>query len=284
MANNLILNRLFTIAALQKLVDNLDTNVYSAIKKQYIDISISYTNAEAISEIYDFMRKQYRNQYYYKNTILNKLLLGVHSINTTAALTEVPISTSKVDFVLINGKAVAYEIKTELDNLDRLDGQIQNYYKAFDHVCVLTCEDYAEILLDKFKHTNVGVYVLSKKETIKRLKEPAKYSDSLNSNDIFKILNKPEYENIINLYYGELPSVSQVKFYSKCNELFNEIPFSTAYELFLKTLKKRNAVSNQYMFSEVPYELKALIYFSQYRESDYAKLKKFLSLRIGGNC
>ena len=64
----------------------------------------------------------------------------MHSVNTTTALTEVAIAKSKADFVLINGKAVVYEIKTELDNLERLCSQIDDYYKAFDHVAVVTYE------------------------------------------------------------------------------------------------------------------------------------------------
>lgn len=50
------------------------------------------------------MNKNHRNEYFYKNTLLNKLLLGVHKPTTTVALTEIPIAKSKADFVLINGK------------------------------------------------------------------------------------------------------------------------------------------------------------------------------------
>lgn len=281
MANNLILNRLFTLAAFQKLVEDMNSTVYSTIIEKYIDTSIVHTNREAISEVYNFMRKQYRNQYFYKNTILNKLLLGVHSINTTTALTEIPISTSKADFVLINGKAVVYEIKTELDNLERLEGQINNYYKAFDHVCVLTCDEYAPILLEKFADTKVGVYVLTKKETIKRLKEPAKFDKLLDLNVIFKVLNKPEFEEILTCHYNKLPVTTQVKYYSKCRELFLNIPLQEAYQLFLKQLKKRNAVENKNSFEHVPYELKSLVYFSQYSDSDYTNLENFLTTKIG---
>ena len=281
MANNLILNRLFTLAAFQKLIEDMNSTVYSAIIDKYIDTSIVQTNREAITEIYNFMRKQYRNQYYYKNTILNKLLLGVHSINTTTALTEIPISTSKADFVLINGKAVVYEIKTELDNLERLEGQINNYYKAFDHVCVLTCDEYASILLERFADTKVGIYVLTKKETIKRLKEPEKFDELLDLDVIFKVLNKPEFEEILTCHYNKLPLTTQVKYYSKCRELFLNIPLQEAYQLFLKQLKKRNAVVNKNSFEHVPYELKSLVYFSQYSDYDYTNLENFLTTKIG---
>lgn len=281
MANNLILNRLFTQAALQQLIHNYDDHIYYTIIKRY-NIKAE-NNSEAIKKIYSYLRTNYRNEYYYKNTILNKLLLGVHSINTTTALTEIPIASSKADFVLINGKAVVYEIKTELDNLDRLNGQISNYYKAFNHVCILTCEEYSDTILDKYKDTNVGVYVLSKKETIKRLKEPTCYNLDLDTSNMFKILNKPEYERIILSYYKELPNVSQVKFYSKCKELFLNIPIEIAYKLFLEQLKIRNSISNKKAFEESPYELKSLVYFSQFKISDYDDLYTFLNSKIGGN-
>ena len=64
------------------------------------------TNGEIISRIYHYMGESYRNEYFYKNTLLNKLLLGVHKPTTTSALTEVPVGRSKADFILINGKAV----------------------------------------------------------------------------------------------------------------------------------------------------------------------------------
>ena len=86
--------------------------------KKYINYDSTKTNSELVSEIYNILKTEYRNEYYYKNTLLNKLLLGIHSVNTTTALTEIPIAKSKADFVLINGKAVVYEIKTELDNLE----------------------------------------------------------------------------------------------------------------------------------------------------------------------
>ena len=50
-------------------------------------------------------------------------MLGIHSLNTTSAIVELPIVDSIADFILFNGKAVVYEIKTELDSLERLEGQ-----------------------------------------------------------------------------------------------------------------------------------------------------------------
>lgn len=85
------------------------------------------------------MGKEYRTEYLYKNTILNKLLFAKHDYKNNS-FNELPIDKSKADFVMINGKGVVYEIKTELDNLDRIETQIQDYYKAFTEVVVVTYE------------------------------------------------------------------------------------------------------------------------------------------------
>lgn len=94
------------------------------------------------------------------------MLLGVHSPRTTTALTEVPIGNSKADFILINGKAVVYEIKTALDNFDRLDVQIKDYYKAFSRVVVVTPEENFESLWPKLQNSPAGICVLTKKNTL----------------------------------------------------------------------------------------------------------------------
>ena len=285
MANNTVLNRLFTISSLHDIVENPDNSVYKAILGKYIEYSTNehpITNKEAFSSIYTYLKKHYRNEYYYKNTILNRLLLGAHSITTTTALTQIPIATSKADFVMINGKAVVYEIKTELDNLERLDSQIENYYKAFDHVCVVTCEEYADVLLSRFAYSPVGIYTISNSEYIKHVKEPQLNNANLDSSVIFKVLNKPEYESIIQSFYGSLPQTTQVMYYRECRKLFLDIPKEIQYAAFLKELKKRNSIYDKQMFLDVPYELKALVYFSHFNKSDYSKLNTFLGTQIGG--
>ena len=122
--------------------------------------------------------------------MLNKLLLGVHSVNTTTALTEVAIAKSKADFVLINGKAVVYEIKTELDNLDRLSSQIDDYYKAFDHVAVVTYERNLQQLQKVLESIDkpVGIYVLRKNGKLGTVRKPQRYIGDLDKEIIFKLL------------------------------------------------------------------------------------------------
>lgn len=266
------LNRIFTRNMLRHFMDGKTDNVYATVVKRYICNPNQKKNRQLISEIYCELKNNYRNEYFYKNTLLNKLLLGVHSINTTTALTEIPIAKSKADFVLINGKAVVYEIKTELDNLERLSSQIDDYYKAFDHVAVVTFEKnllQLQKVLDSIDKP-VGIYVLRKNGKLGTIHKPQRYIEDLNKEIIFKLLRKNEYENIITHYYGYLPEVSQFKYYTACKQLFLEIPLEESYLYVLKNLKKRMQLEKQ-EFVKVPYELKFLAYFMELKYDDYQK-------------
>ena len=277
------LNRIFTRNMLRHFIDGKVDNVYYSVIRRYINDADQKNNGELISEIYCELKKNYRNEYFYKNTLLNKLLLGVHSVNTTTALTEVAIAKSKADFVLINGKAVVYEIKTELDNLERLSSQIEDYYKAFDRVAVVTYEKNLQQLQKVLDDINkpVGIYILKKNGRLSTIREPQQYTNSLDKETIFKLLRKSEYETIIARQYGYLPDVTQFRYYSACKKMFLQIPLEEEYSFVLKVLKKRMQLKKE-EFIKVPYELKFLVYFMELTYEDYQKLEVFLESQYGG--
>ena len=236
-SSNLILNRVFSKNTLRALLDGNKkaSNVYYAVIKRYITTYKNKKNKELISEIYKTLKHNYRNEYYYKNTLLNNLLFRFHNPLKTTALTEIPVSKSIADFILLNGKATVYEIKTELDTFERLDSQLTNYYKAFDNVCVVVPEAKLDNIEHKLKNNNIGIYYISKRGALKVYREPVSYISELDYEIIFKILRKYEYENIISKYF-KLPNVSQFKYYRACKDLFYQIPLDCVYSDFKEQL------------------------------------------------
>lgn len=281
--NDLVLNKLFTKYIFRDLIDKQTNSTYVSVVKRYIDDAEAKDNRTLISEIYEYMSRSYRNEYFYQNTLLNKLLIGKHSINTTTALTQIPIGKSKADFILINGKAVVYEIKTELDTLERLETQLADYYKAFNHVCVVTCEENYEKLVSILGDSAVGIYVLTKNNTFSKsiCKEPVEENGYLDYQAIFKVLHKKEFENIIENFFDRLPEASPVFYYDECFKLFSQIPLMEVYAMALHELKRRNKIVIQ-EFKEVPYELKSLMYFFVQSKKNYLHLNQFLHKKFGG--
>lgn len=272
-----IITSLFHRSTFAREIFGLDVPAYTKAVDQLYNDRCEEKNIEVIKRAYQFLSRSYRNEYFYKNTLFNKLVLGVHSLKTTTALTELPIMSSRADFIMINGKATVFEIKTELDNLERLDKQVRSYYQAFDHVAIVT--DISN--LNKIIHCpslpqSTGIYLLQKNSRLKIIRKPLRYQKDLNKKAMFRILRKSEYENILLSVYHELPQVTPVNYYRECCKWFEDISMDSIYPMFLHALKNRSKVKNQQLFTEIPYEIRSLIYFMNLRDNDYKKLIDFL--------
>lgn len=260
---------------IQDLISHGNSAVLDTAYSNFCSGFSSDTNIKKISSLYTVLDKHYRNEYFYKNTMLNKLLLGRHSLNTTTALSEVWISRSKADFVMINGKAVVYEIKTDLDNLERLENQINDYYKVFGNVEVVVSESHIDKVLNKYDNTDIGISLLTRRNTISKVKDSQSNFDHLDVLSIYKLLRKQERINVLlklGYKFEEVDSFSEYDYYL---ELFNKASISEIYNEALKSLKQRDSkiVENSSLFKATPYELRSLLYFSPIRNKDYESLK-----------
>ena len=267
--NSRAINRVFTRKVLGGLLVGDNNDVFDYVVERYIDDPESKTHGQIFSEIYVNLGQENRNEYYYMNTLLNKLLVGKHSVNTTTALSQLRIGQHIADFVMINGEGKVYEIKSDLDNFDRLLDQLSDYFTAFSKVSVLASiyeHDRLQRILSNFGDMGdaVGVYVLSEDDTIfspTRSKEPKLFNEKLNHVNMFKLLRKREYENIIKKFFGELPNVVPVFHFRTCLEQFGQIPILEAQSSIFEELKKRNKIEKT-DFSNIQSELRSVVYFS----------------------
>ena len=286
--NSRAINRVFTRRVICDLLQTGRNDVFDYVVKRYIVDPESKKHGELISEIYAHLGKQQRNEYYYMNTLLNKLLDGIHNVNTTTAFSQVRINHSIADFVMINGEGRVYEIKSELDNFDRLNDQLCDYYRAYSKVSVLASIHELEKVkkvLSTFGDMGdaVGIYVLSDRDTIfnkVRSREPQEYNDLLDHPSIFKLLRKREYENVILHFWGQLPQSDPVFHFKACLEQFLKIPILDAQKLVFQELKKRNKITVE-EFEKIQPELKSVIYFSGLVHN-MPKLELLLQENYGG--
>ena len=277
MGNNLILKRFFSKAVLHNLLSGNDEGIFDCVVRRYVVEPKGKPYGKLISEIYTYMDKDYRTEYYYKNTMLNKLLLKKHNYKKTIVLTELPIGNSKADFIMINGKGTVYEIKTELDNLDRINSQIEDYYKAFSEVVIVTYTDNIEKVLETVPET-VGIMELTKRRALRTVRDSMEVYSKLDYYTIFKILRKYEFEYILATQGYDLPRVSQFQYYSGCFNLINKIDICVLQKLMLKELKKRMRIETVEFSIDVPEELRFLIYFDNtildYKDTFFTTLNR----------
>ncbi len=281
------INRVFTRKVICDLLQGKRNDVFDYVVKRYINDVGSKDHGELISEIYAHLGKQQRNEYYYMNTLLNKLLDGIHNVNTTTALSQVRIGHSIADFVMINGEGKVYEIKSDLDNFGRLKDQLSDYYRAFSKVSVLASihelENVKRVLstLGNMGEA-VGIYVLSEHDTIfnkERSREPKEFRSKLEHESIFKLLRKCEYDNVILQCYGAVPKADPVFHFRVCLDKFKKIAILDAQNLAFQELKKRNKITVE-EFEKIQPELKSVVYFSRL-VSKLPELDKVLKTKYG---
>ena len=246
--------------------------------KKYTTVTDSTTNLDAINVIYNSLLKNYKNEYVYKNILTNKLLLKKYSLKNSIALNEFNIGKSIADFVLLNGEARVYEIKTELDNLEKLNTQVLDYCKFGDKVYIVTSSKHVNKLIGLYDNSTIGIIELTSRNALKTIKEATSNKATFNYETLFKTLRKKEYLDIIEEYFNFVPEVSNTRIFKECLALAKNIEISLFQKLVVKKLKSRN-ISNPKKIQEksIPESLKHICYSLDFSKNEYEKLDTFLN-------
>lgn len=97
---------------------------------------------------------KYPNETTIKSAFINNVLTKTKNHIT---IFELNTNNCRVDLCKINGESVAFEIKTDLDNLKRLSNQLTDYLNVFEEVYVICSEDKHNSILEVLPEC-VGVY------------------------------------------------------------------------------------------------------------------------------
>ena len=211
------------------------------------------TILEATKSIFAGMRRHYRSDYVYRVAIANKLFLGRHSPATTTFLSELRVGESRADIAMLNGTSTVYEIKTELDNLDRLGSQLDDYSRMFDRTYVVTHDDEVESLLSMV-NSSVGIIVLTREFTLRTVREAESNAMFVDIPTIIGALRSAEVAEITKALTGAVPKVGNVNLVAACTKLLLKFSPERVHDRMLATLKKRRKFE-AYDFVGVPPEL-----------------------------
>ncbi|HDR4509983.1 TPA: sce7726 family protein [Bacillus cereus] len=259
--NYMYLNKFFSK---KYLMDMLSTEVFNAEE----------FHAE-LEKNYDVLVKQYRNEFFFKNTLFNKLVLGKYSLNTTSAFSEMIVGKSKADFVLINrSKGSVYEIKTDLDNLERLVNQLEDYSRAFSEIYVVTSERnyYPVYKVIKELNPSIGIIVLTDRIHLSVRKKALENNNNLEHEVLFKLLRKKEYEEILLLKFGSLPDVKPVQYFKTCLYWFKTLDVKDAQSLVLQQLRKRIVIEDDKLLKGLPVPIRWLIYTGNFKHKELVEI------------
>lgn len=239
-------------------INNVSNGDFSHLIKIVQVYKNNFNSIFTLADIFDFcfeiLKKEYRNEYFYKNLIANKLLMGRHSLSTSTMLSEFRVGGNKADCVIINDTSTCYEIKTDFDNLNRLEKQLNSYLELFDKVYVVVsdkhCQSVSLAIPDE-----VGIINLTNKNTLREIKKAEVVKRELNVSMLMHSLRAEEYKNLVESIYGYIPQTSNTEIFSVCEELLLSCDNNIVRNKYKKTLLKTRDIDKDFLYS-LPSSLK----------------------------
>ncbi len=172
-------------------------SLINTFQKYSMDTSI--ININNTREIFNnLILKYYHNEITIKSSFINNVLL---KNNDHITIFELNSGKSRVDLCKFNGHSIAYEIKTDLDNFNRLNKQLNDYLKIFEKVFVICSVNNVENIKNNipeecgiysYRISNTGKYIFKKeKNAIK--------SSNIDPKSQLNLFTKLELNKLFNL-------------------------------------------------------------------------------------
>ncbi|MEH6511981.1 MAG: sce7726 family protein [Maribacter arcticus] len=243
-----------------------ESNIINDLSGDFL-ISDLYESAFSILKL-----RRNRNEYIYKAALTNKILLGVHSLKTASMMTEFRVGKCIADLVILNGTSTVYEIKSERDNLSKLETQVKEYMKIFAKVNVIVGENHLKNVKNILPN-EIGISVLSDRHQISTFRDATENAKRTNTEDIFEAIQLKEVKLILEGYGEIIPKIPNTKLYKVLRELFLQLDSESAHIGMVNVLKQtRNLVSLQDLVDELPASLQVAILSSSIRKQDFGNL------------
>ncbi len=272
-----IIKKLSTIYS-SSVLRELGRNEYSSkirsllTETKLVDYFSYFSISAFFEEIYHELINTYKNEYIYKNTLINKIYLDNHSVKSASMFTEFSVGSSIADVVFFNGTSTVYEIKTEYDSFLRLSNQLIEYKKVFDRINVVIHEKHLKNLYSQISD-DIGIFVFNDSNELLQIKQAGSNIDNVENLEIFKCMRKDEYLKVIKKYFGYIPDVPNTLIYKTAGDLINQLDKKELHTEFVQILGNRNSSDRFANFiNALPYSLKALATTTSYRNLEQKKI------------
>ncbi len=246
---------LYTPAGLKKTLSGNGQNYFFKTLNKF-SADRKMTAKRKVSSVYRLLEKNYRNEIIYKNAIFD-MVVSNYKMENTVVFDEFKIGSSIADVVMINGHCRVFEIKTELDKLDRLEEQISDYLKFADEVYIVCSHVHSDACKKIIDGSTVGLIVLDNHNKLKTIVKATRDTAKFNHAVLFKSLRVAEYSNITRSITGFVPDVPNTKIFSACYSAISSTDVSVFQRLVLKQLKQRKLKYPDALYSnDVPASLR----------------------------
>jgi len=237
------------------------------------------TLADAFERAYAVLLKSYRNEYVYKNVLVSKIVFGRHSPRTASALLELPVGSSIADLLVLNGTSSVYEIKTDLDNLDRLKSQVADYLTCFENVNVVSSLSRIDAV-ERIVPRRVGLIAIRNSGALSTVRPSIPGLEGIRLDRLFEVLRRAEVIEVLRNTIGYELDVPPGDVWRRTKALFTALPVSQAHSEALLQLRARGLRSSVLASDPaLPHSLRAAAYSASLGPAPAGRLKARLRMR-----
>lgn len=249
---------LFMRSEISRLLNNDHRSINLKIErydKNLFEKDVTYL--QYFKYLYKVLGKHYQNEYYFKNEFLNKWLKSELGKSDSLIFSEFRIGKAIADLAMFNGSSRVFEIKTALDKMDRLSGQLEAYRRVFNEIYLIVPTEYLNNYLDCDK--DVGIISFDSQENSFHLIRNANSLLEIDASALMEVLYTHEYKEIVLSYFGFLPKMTDFTQFDICSQFIRRIPLEDLNKLFVSRIKlrmvhnlffsKRNSEINQVCLS-----------------------------------
>jgi hypothetical protein len=270
------ISRLFSSSVIREMGRKGRSPLFARLAKQS-GLSNSLPRTALVRNLFDaafslLRRPGFRHEYIYKAALTRNILLGKHSLRTASVLTEFRAGECKVDLVILNGSATAYEVKSERDSLLRLERQMAAYSKVFARVYVIAADCHMEEIIASVP-ANIGIMRLNSRHNISMLREAADRPDRTSPETIFESIRTEEARMILLSLGHRMPVVPNTELSFMLRNLFVNLDPRDAHNAMVKVLRHtRSVLPLSNLVAELPPSLHMAALSVTLRKMDHPRL------------
>ena len=235
---------LFSYASWSKTLQNGTPTDVSIVYQKYdegLQLGEPLTYMTYLNWVYRYLQKSYRNEYIYKNELINKYIVRKLGKTSSVAVNEFRVGDAIADLTLFNGESQCFEIKSDLDSPQRLSMQMESYQRVFEKCYIL------------IPHESYGIYhglvddavgILSLRyckngQISIQIEREARRNEFVDVNVLMRSVRAVEYRWMVKQAYGTLPDVSDFEMFDACKTKLGELTSDKLHKLFCEAVKTR---------------------------------------------
>ena len=241
------LSRMFSSSVFRELLTTgRSPLLLSLIKSARLENSIC--SSVTLADLFEIAFKKIessglRDEYVFRNAVTRRVLLGIHTLRTSTLLTEFRVANRRADMVVLNGSACAYEIKSDRDNLTRVQEQVAKFSCVFASVNVLASDKYAKSLLVSFPE-DIGVVTLSSDFHLTTHRKAIDRPERIVNGTVFESLTSAEVVQILIAMNERVPEVSNIELRRALKIIFENLDKVDLHRQMVETLKQTRSLSH----------------------------------------